>query len=306
MRIQADRTYLATHAPARPSTPTHAQNVDPIPSSPQYDQPPPYEFVRSQNERLNRIILHQNFLLRQSTPIDWNAIDPPPRASTDLSPRVDPYLNYFRLANEPRKQYVTFIIESVMVLTAARFDPDVIRFLSSPTISPYDLTDYNEITSVLIQHSFGSIPLLYLDKHWIIYHSNTPFESITDEYHFSCVEKLCPFWIIHRIQESQTDNFVTLLEILTRILTSHLKAEDLDQLQDYYIALARPNRPRSLLSSSSPLMAEVKRILTSFFMPERIPLVFIDEQRTDSPTLSSSHHSLITQRFNALYGDDLE
>jgi hypothetical protein len=274
--INSRRLYYAARAPARPNTPLYAQNTDPIPEPPQYDDPPSYPSDDHTMSRYLRAVVHQNTMSNESSNLDWTNIDPPPRVSNDRLPRVPTGTVLYNLTDDLPLYRAHFLFESIIVLTAARFDFDALTFLRSPPLVDSDLDHSNEINNVLFQHSFGTIPLLILDKHWIVYHSRTEFVSLSHEYQFTCVEPSCPYTIVHDRPQLNEDDYSIFLEMSTRTLACQLTASDLLLLPDYFIALSNLNRPRSHSASSSPLMDAVKSILTSIFPAENIPLMFIN------------------------------
>jgi hypothetical protein len=68
------------------------------------------------------------------------------------------------------------------------------------------------------------------------------------------------------------------LEMVTRLLASRLRSEDLGLIQDYHILLACTHHARSFSSPLPLLLNEVKRILTSLFTDDNVPLTFIPSE----------------------------
>jgi hypothetical protein len=224
--------------------------------------------------RHQRAIIHQHESAHPTAHIDWNQLDPPPALTNShyLNSLPEPT---FRLKDLPKAAKAHFIIESVIIAIIALADPQFIFMLNHPSLTfnidsvftaPYEV--------LLLQFTQGTLPLPYLPRHWIKYHSDTTFSSLTHEYNFHCYESLCPFNICTRFYPYPSISTSNRLSHYNLLLSINLYDVNISDIFDYLSVISSLKPRQETTTLTSPLMTALRIVLSKFYLEHDLNYLF--------------------------------
>lgn len=275
LNIFQHQLYLQSHAPARPNTPVNFVITDPIPKPPLYEDAPSHETARATTSRHLLAVLHQQHQCPEPSRIIMNLIDPPPTIDDcNYTPSFH-QLNLFTHEDFPSNVRPFFLLESIIVYLAALTDSRILTFLIHPehTLDSHHILDHlSEILILDINHE--RTPLPYLPGHWLKYHSETTFHSLTHDFNFTCFIKFCPFNIAKYITYDLTNRTTKHLTALAFLLSMQLFHLDHSKISEYFALINQISIPEHYLTNRSTLFYSLYHELSSFFTQSEFNILF--------------------------------
>lgn len=269
------QSYLTSRAPARPNTPDSYVVTDPVPAPPLYEDAPSYEAARAHNSRHVNAVIHQRSLRPDSSAPTISQIDLPP---TIDNPNYVPSFAMLRLStfeDLPLTIRPSFLLESILLYTAALSDPRILTFLIHPenTLDANFILD-NSASTLILDVNLEKTPLPYLPSHWLKYHSNTTFQSLTHEFNFKCHVKFCPFNAVKYIDYFLSQKTIRRLTALAHSLSMKLYHHNHTLIYEYFLLVRRLSTSHHYLETRSNLFTRLYNELSLFFTESSLTYFF--------------------------------